>query len=175
MPDTAQPVLPRPVTDAQLAKLLTAPEPLRTAFVLAAYAGLRRAEIARSRREHVTQDVLVVPVAKGGDAQALPTHPIVWAHVQHLPAGPLVADRDGSPLTLMALSKRVDYWTLRNGLHHVTLHRLRHWYGSTIQRLYGDIRVTQELLRHASVATTQIYTAVASTAKRAAIGQLPRV
>lgn len=167
--------LPRPVTDEQLAKLLTAPEPLRTAFMLAAYAGLRRAEIARSRREHVTAEQIVIPVAKGGDAQAVPTHPLLWAHVQRLPAGPLVPDWDGSHFSPMALSHRVDYWTVRNGLHRVTLHQLRHWFGTTVQRESGDIRTTQELLRHASVATTQIYTAVADAAKRTAIGRLPEV
>jgi len=166
---------PRPVTDEQLAKLLGASEPLRTAFMLAAYSGLRRAEIARSRREHITEERILIPIAKGGDAQAVPTHPLLWAHVRDFPAGPLVPNSRGEHFTLNALSQRVDYWMLTHGMKGVTLHKLRHWFGSVVQREYGDIRVTQELLRHVSIATTQVYTAVATDAKRAAIGHLPRV
>jgi integrase/recombinase XerD len=54
-----------------------------------------------------------------------------------------------------------------------TPHQLRHSFGTNALRVAGDVRVAQELLRHASLATTQLYTAVDDTARRAAIHALP--
>ena len=49
-----------------------------------------------------------------------------------------------------------------------TCHTLRHRFASAAYRAERDIRAVQELLGHASVATTQIYTAVPDDAKRRA-------
>src|SRR6185369_12557208 len=53
--------LPHWASDEQLALALTAPEPLRTAVVLANWAGLRRAEATAANREHITEELLLVP------------------------------------------------------------------------------------------------------------------
>ncbi|WP_255780637.1 tyrosine-type recombinase/integrase [Mycobacteroides abscessus] len=39
-------------------------------------------------------------------------------------------------------------------------HRLRHWYGTALIEEGVDLRTAQELLRHASMQSTQIYTQV---------------
>lgn len=49
-----------------------------------------------------------------------------------------------------------------------TGHTLRHRFASVAYQASGDIRAVQELLGHASVATTQIYTAIGSDARRVA-------
>lgn len=49
-----------------------------------------------------------------------------------------------------------------------TAHTLRHRFGTVTYAADHDIRAVQELLGHASVATTQIYTAVPDDAKRRA-------
>jgi site-specific recombinase XerC len=51
-------------------------------------------------------------------------------------------------------------------------HDLRRYFGMRIQELSGDIRVTQELLGHSNVNTTQIYTAVKPKRREDAIARL---
>ena len=165
--------LPNPVTEAELAMVLDVPEPLRTAVILAAFEGLRRAEIAAARREDITEEITTVPKGKGGLPGAVPTHPYVWEHIRDLPRGLLVTNRHGRPISPMALGQRARHTFNRLGLYDVRLHRLRHRYGTLIQELYGDLRVTQECMRHRSVLSTQGYTMVTGQRRAAAVASLP--
>jgi len=154
-------------TDEQLAVALTAPEPLLTAVILAAYGGLRRFEITGLHREHVTEETITILVAKGGDTETVPCHPAIWEHIRNRPGGPLV------DLTPEQLSGRALKWFRRRGLHAFGLHHFRRRYGKLIQREHGDIRVTQECLRHKSVTTTaNHYTEVDESQRRAVVRAL---
>jgi integrase/recombinase XerD len=53
-----------------------------------------------------------------------------------------------------------------------TAHQLRHSFGTAVLRSSHDLRVTQELLRHSSPASTAIYTQVAELYKLDAIRAL---
>lgn len=53
-----------------------------------------------------------------------------------------------------------------------TPHSLRHWYGTSLLDDGNDLRIVQELLRHKSIQTTQIYTRVSTTRQREAIVSL---
>lgn len=165
--------IPNPVTEAELATLLAVPEPLLTAVILAAFAGFRRGEIAAARREDFTAEVTRIPVGKGGSPGVVPTHPYVWQHIKARAPGPLVIGAHGHALTghRLGVCARAAFDEL--GLPDVHLHRLRHRYGALIQQLYGDLRVTQECLRHRSVATTQVYTLVTSARRTQAVTLLP--
>ncbi|NDY94448.1 tyrosine recombinase XerC [Wenzhouxiangella limi] len=66
---------------------------------------------------------------------------------------------NGKPLTTRAIQKRVAYWSQRQGLdQRVHPHQLRHSFASHILESSGDLRAVQELLGHANLSTTQIYT-----------------
>lgn len=169
--------LPRPVTDEQLADLLErAAEPYRTWAVLAAYAGLRCIEIARLDRADVTADQITIRKGKGGRPGVVPTHPMVWAAVRDLPPGPLALTDRGEQANAQWVSIRTALHFRRDlRMPGVALHRLRHWCGTTVYRRTRDIRVTQEILRHSSPATTAVYTLVSSEERRKAVHALPTV
>lgn len=185
-----RPRLPRKevriATDEQLAVALTAPEPLRTAVLLATYQGLRRAECAGCWREDITEHTTTIRKAKGGEVQTVPTHPAVWAHVAGLPAGPLIADGDGVQLTPERLGYVAAAWFKAQGDVFVErgrdsrqgfgLHHFRRRFGTIIQRTHRNLRVTQECLRHKSVTTTaQAYTLVTDEERGAAVRSIPWV
>lgn len=165
--------VPKPVTDDELGRALELPEPFRTAVVLAGWAGLRVSEIAGCHREHVTQDRVLVVCGKGGDPGTVPTHPFVWEQVRGRAGGPLVTDRWGRPVDGHWLTVHARKAFDRAGLAGVHLHRLRHWYGTMIQATLGDLRVTQECLRHRHVTSTQGYTKVTGGQRTAAVASLP--
>lgn len=173
-PIRVPPGMPRPATDEQARAACGAamPNPWRLHCVLAAHAGLRPCEIAHLHREHVTEKTITVVEGKGRKSRVVPTHPAVWRLVEPLPAGPVTRRRDGSPAEPHWVSHRTNA-ALRRQEIAMTLYNLRHYFATTVEERYGDPRVTQELMGHASLNTTMIYTHVAEKRKRAAVETLP--
>jgi integrase len=175
----ARPPRPRgvahPVEDDQLWELLErCRQPFRRWVVLGAYQGLRCCEIAGLDREHVTRERLYVVRGKGGQPRVHDTDPMVWDEVKDLPPGPVARRTDGSRATAHQITNRAwEYFHETLGLN-VSMHQLRHWLGVNTQRTYKDIRVTQAVLGHASLSSTQIYTEADMDQQRAARAMLPR-
>lgn len=71
----------------------------------------------------------------------------------------LFVNRLGHRLSMRGIARRLDLLARRQGLPvHVHPHMLRHACASHLLQSSGDLRAVQELLGHASIATTQIYT-----------------
>jgi integrase len=166
--------VPRPVTDAELsAALERSGEPWRTAITLAAYAGLRVSEICGVYREHVTQDSIHLVRAKGGDPAVVPAHPAVWALLASRPSGPVAVRASGLPAYPRWITTRERRHFDSIELPRVTMHRFRHWFGTTMLNGGNTIRAVQEAMRHKSLTSTQIYTLVTDGQRRLAIRSLP--
>jgi integrase/recombinase XerC len=77
------------------------------------------------------------------------------------PAGEpaLFVGKTGKRLGQRSVELRLTRWTLRAGLgQHVHPHMLRHAFASHVLQSSGDLRAVQEMLGHASISTTQVYT-----------------
>jgi integrase/recombinase XerC len=71
----------------------------------------------------------------------------------------LFVGRNGMRLSPRAIQKRLAEWAVKQGLaQHVHPHMLRHSFASHVLQSSGDLRAVQEMLGHASIASTQVYT-----------------
>lgn len=166
--------VPRACTDEQLRTILAKAErPVRTWAILAAYQGLRCCEVAGLERRHINERELFVVRGKGGRPRTHDTDATVWAAVRDLPPGPLACTLAGDRATGSYVS-----WTARHHFHQlgvpITMHQLRHWLGTTLQRENRDMRVTQKALGHKHLSSTEIYTDATDEQLRAARSTLPR-
>ena len=71
----------------------------------------------------------------------------------------LFVGRNGTRLTPSQIRARLKARAVRAGIPaHVHPHMLRHSFASHVLQCSGDLRAVQELLGHANIATTQVYT-----------------
>ncbi len=153
---------PRPVTDEQLTVVLArARTPYRIWVLLAAFAGLRCVEIARLSREDMTETGITIRAGKGDKPAWIPMHPLIWDAVRDLPPGPIAYRADnGQPATERYISYTWSGYARYHFGEAMGLHRFRHWFGTNALKGCGNVRTVQTLLRHASIASTAVYTQV---------------
>ena len=71
----------------------------------------------------------------------------------------LFLGQNGNPLGVRAVQLRLKQWALKLGLDSsLHPHMLRHSFASHVLQSSGDLRAVQEMLGHASISTTQVYT-----------------
>ena len=71
----------------------------------------------------------------------------------------LFINRKGLRLSTRSVQLRLEHWALKLGLgRRVHPHALRHSFASHVLQSSGDLRAVQEMLGHASISTTQVYT-----------------
>ncbi len=130
--------------------------------------GLRLAELTdanlsdldlRDRTIRVTgkgNKVRIVPV--GEHARAALTR---WLAVREAPEDEqaLFTSRRGKRLSRRSVQQRVRHWGRTQGIDHaVHPHLFRHSFATHVLESSGDLRAVQELLGHADISTTQVYT-----------------
>jgi len=109
-------------------------------------------------------------VGKGGKTRLVPVLPYVVKAIAHYlsllpyivgPEGPLFIGAQGGRLGPRAVQRAVERIRGALGLPpSATPHALRHSFATHLLASSGDLRTVQELLGHASLSSTQIYTAV---------------
>ncbi len=137
--------------------------------------GLRIAEALSLKREQAplpnTGDAITV-TGKGNKARMVPvlpqvakliTHYVTLCPIELPPNGPLFVGARGGPLLPRIVQLAMARLRGALGLpDSATPHALRHSFATHLLARGGDLRSIQELLGHASLSTTQIYTAVDS-------------
>lgn len=142
-----------------------APPRARLAIRLAAQCGMRRGEIAAVHVDDVEEDAAgfrLRVVGKGGHVRMVPLPDDLAVELLDSPGWVFPSPRGGH-LTPAHLAKVV---TAHVDGH---THQLRHRAATVAYKGTHDLRAVQELLGHASVATTQLYVAVADDAVRLAM------
>lgn len=157
--------LPRPAPAQSIYQNLSASDTRVAAMIaLGAYTGMRRFEIAKLRGEDIDLHSIppVVTVrGKGSVDRRIPLNGTVRAALgRHglSTFGWVFPSNRGGPITAGHCGRLIAD-ALSSSSGRVTAHQLRHWFGCNLYQGSGDIRMVQDLLGHASLQTTQIYTA----------------
>jgi len=132
--------------------------------------GLRLSELTGLAEDDVNlRDATVRVTGKGSKTRIVPvgSHALaalkVWlparGKLARAGAKALFVGQDGSALGPRAVQARLKQWALKLGLaDKVHPHALRHSFASHLLQSSGDLRAVQELLGHASISMTQVYT-----------------
>ncbi len=130
--------------------------------------GLRLSEVVAVDTDSFNSDSTVTVLGKGRKQRVLPVGRHAQAALQlwldyRVDAGPnreqkaLFISQQGTRLGARAVQMRFQKLSLTLGVP-VNPHMLRHSFASHILESSGDLRAVQELLGHAHIATTQVYT-----------------
>lgn len=132
--------------------------------------GLRLSELATLRWDQVDiASGLVTVTGKGGKTRIVPLGGQAakalgkWQRVRGNFAGfdePCIfVSQRGNPISTRTIQSRIRHWARKQGLpQQVYPHLLRHSFASHLLESSGDLRAVQELLGHADISTTQVYT-----------------
>ncbi len=175
-PPKARRTLPQVLSPEQCSQLLDRPVDtvleVRDAamFELFYSSGLRLAELTGLNLASVDMEAMEATVTgKGAKTRIVPVgekalHALkAWRVMRTTLAGPaepaLFLNRRGQRLSTRSVGLRLERWAIKAGLPvHVHPHMLRHSFASHVLQSSGDLRAVQEMLGHASISTTQVYT-----------------
>ncbi len=174
--------LPKSLDSQEIERILTPPTEATEAALCdhavleVAYAsGLRLAELRGIRLEQLQLEAgFIHVIGKGDKERVVPVGRAARAALErYLAAGRpglvtpkspsnVFLTRRGTPFAPVTLWLRIKSWIRRAGIErNVTPHMLRHSFATHLLENGADLRVIQELLGHASIATTETYTHVA--------------
>ncbi|MEE9446479.1 MAG: tyrosine recombinase XerC [Arenicellales bacterium] len=133
-------------------------------------AGMRLSELVSVNWQDATQGVGMIKVTGKGNKQrmvpigrkasaAISAWLAVRSSLAKADEAALFVSQRGTRISMRSIQSRLDYWARKTGLNRkLHPHMLRHSFASHILESSGDLRAVQELLGHANISTTQIYT-----------------
>lgn len=142
----------------------------RAMFELLYSSGLRLSELIALTHDDLSfVDATVRVIGKGSKTRVVPVGSAAlqalraWLEVRELwhsgSAATLFLSPRGRAMSPRVVQSRLKAWGIKQGLAgHVHPHMLRHSFASHVLQSSGDLRAVQEMLGHASISTTQIYT-----------------
>ncbi|HEY4137637.1 MAG TPA: tyrosine-type recombinase/integrase, partial [Casimicrobiaceae bacterium] len=168
--------LPSALTPDEAVRLVSIPDDDdlairdRAIFELAYSSGLRLSELAGldvDRVDLASGEVRVF--GKGSKERIVPVGApareaiVAWLEARASSTVPdeaaLFVGASGRRLSPRSIERRLATWAVKQGLaRHVHPHMLRHSFASHVLQSSGDLRAVQEMLGHASIASTQVYT-----------------
>ena len=173
----ARKTLPQSLSPDEAARLMAIPGDDTLAirdkaiFELFYSSGLRLSELTGLAADDINfSDATVRVTGKGSKTRIVPVgNPALravkdWlkerdASIKSDGDGALFVNRGGTRLSARAIQHRMKSWALRLGLtSNLYPHMLRHSFASHFLQSSGDLRAVQEMLGHASISTTQVYT-----------------
>jgi integrase/recombinase XerD len=179
--------LPKALTNADIDRLLQPETPEtpsalcdQAALELAYASGLRLAELRGLRLEQLHLEAgFINVVGKGNKERVVPVGRKATAAIERFlaegrpklvtaksPANVFLTRR-GTPFAPVTLWLRVKRRSRRAGIaRNITPHMLRHSFATHLLENGADLRVIQELLGHAMISTTEVYTHVAGSRLR---------
>lgn len=166
---------PHPVSNRDMIRLLAVRAHKRTKamILLAAFQGLRVHEIAKIRGEHfdLIERTLTV-TGKGSKTAIMPLHYRILGLAVDMPRrGFWFPGPDHGHQRRESVGGTIKEAMARAGVPG-SAHALRHWFGTALTEAGVDLRIVQTLMRHQSLATTQIYTLVSDRRRAVAIDRI---
>jgi integrase/recombinase XerD len=179
--------LPKALSDAEITQLLTPESPVTPASLcddaileLAYASGLRRSELCALRLEQLHLEAgFINVIGKGNKERVVPVGSKAVAALQrYLDAGrpklvrprspgQVFLTRRGSAFASRTMWAHITARVRRAGItRRVTPHMLRHSFATHLLEHGADLRVIQELLGHANISTTEVYTHVTTSRLR---------
>ena len=180
--------LPKDLTHEEIDRLLTVPQPATPASLcdqaileLAYSSGLRLSELRNIRLEQLQLDAgFITVIGKGNKERVVPVGSKARAALERYfssagrpnfvkpktPANVFITSR-GLPFSRSWMWKRIKDRARWAGIErNFTPHMLRHSFATHLMEHGADLRVIQELLGHANIGTTEVYTHIAGNRLR---------
>jgi integrase/recombinase XerD len=173
--------LPRFLNQTEIEVLLTTPDTseqdglrMRAILELMYACGLRVSEVVNLKLHDIDLDGgILTCTGKGNKTRRVPvgTSAVEWLKsylearrkIESVEIGNLFIGKTSKRLTRQAIYSSIIELAAEAGLHGVSPHTLRHSFATHLVQNNADIRSVQQMLGHADISTTQVYTHITST------------
>ncbi len=173
--------LPRFLNQAEIEMLLRAPDTStetglrdRAILELMYASGLRVSEAVNLKINNVDMDFgIVTTTGKGNKTRRVPvgasavewlkSYLVLRRKKENIGIENMFVNSNGGPLNRQSIYVSITEYAAKCGFDGVSPHTLRHSFATHLVQNNADIRSVQQMLGHADISTTQVYTHITST------------